>query len=121
PSSIDYTLTFTPPEGFEGTTLEVTTIVTSINDYDGVSGLHYDAGQVLVEETQEIALGTDNTLDYSYAPSVDLIGGMVIGSVSLFAELSIIITDPESGLSYTIVYDDQLFIYRLGSSLPTEW
>jgi hypothetical protein len=116
PSTIDYDITFTPPEEFEGTTLLVTTVLTTLDEYNGEYGLHYDAGQVIVEETQETVLGADNTLAVSYVPPSSLVDR----GVGFLAELSFVITEPESGETHIITHDEPLYLYRFGS-LASNW
>ena len=125
---IDYSMTLTPPEGFEGTKLFITTTLTNTNDYDTsyntynyvydpetgawqrelvTTEIHYDANQVIMEQTQEVVIGDDNTLSFSYDPPSDL-----AGYSGLDANLSVTVTEPESGQSYTTTYDKALYLYR---------
>ncbi|MCK4462696.1 MAG: hypothetical protein KAU58_00100, partial [Candidatus Omnitrophica bacterium] len=109
--TINYTLTF--PDGFDGETLLVTTTLTSIHDYFDVLGgavgmsTSYAAGDVIMEETQEVVLGENNTYSYSYNPPVTLCGW---GQVD--ANLVVTVTEPESGVSHTMYYDKTLILYR---------
>lgn len=119
--AINYTLTLGDvPEGFEGNTLSVTTTLTSINDYTNYAWtynsttkrwewvpVHYDAGQVVVSQTQEVAMSDSGTFTYSYDPPGDL-----AGYTGNYFELAVTVTDPESGASYTITYDRDLYLYR---------
>jgi len=125
---IDYSMTLTPPEGFEGTKLLITTMLTNTNDYDTsyntynyvydsetgtwkleqvTTEIHYDANQVIMEQTQEVVIGDDNTFFFSYDPPSDLAGYR-----GLDANLSVTVMEPESGQSYTTTYDKALYLYR---------
>ncbi len=125
---IDYAMTLTPPEGFEGTKLLITTTLTNTNDYDTSytsynyvydpetgtwhaervsTEIHYDADQVIMEQTQAVVIGDDNTLSFSYDPPSDL-----VGYTGLDANLTVTVTEPESGQSYTTTYDKALYLYR---------
>ena len=122
--TIDYTMKFSPPDGVDGTTLQVTTTLMSVNDYkdstwryvhDQTSdtghwepySIDYDAGQVVVEQIQEVVLGKDNTISFTYDPPVDL-----AGSRGFNANLSVTITEPVSGQSYSMSPDKQIYLYR---------
>jgi hypothetical protein len=65
------------------------------------------AGQVVMEQTQEVVLGPDNTLSFTYDPPPEL-----AGTSGLSANLSVTVTEPVSGQSYKISYDRQLYLYR---------
>ncbi len=142
--AIDYTLTL--PEGFDGSTLLVTTHLTSLSTYDDIaygtySGgyldettgwwiydeydgssiqyIHYEVGQVVVEDTQEITLNGQDTFSVSYLPSINLVGDQTgwfnsaeDGGQGFLAELSVTITDPATGASYTTTYDRTINLYR---------
>lgn len=109
--TINYALTF--PDGFDGETLLVTTTLTSIYDYFDVLGgavggsTRYAAGDVIMEETQEVVLGEDNTYSYSYDPPITLAGWG-----QLDADLAVTVTEPESGASYTMNYDRYIILWR---------
>jgi hypothetical protein len=117
--TIDYAMTLSPPEGFEGTTLQVTTSLTYKDDYQMArvryvagQGLEYyteyhEAGDLLIEQTQEVVLGDDNTISFSYDPPYDL-----ARSVGFYGELSVTVTEPISRQSYTTTYDKSLYLYR---------
>lgn len=122
--AIDYTLTFSPQEGYEATNLLVTTTLTSVNDYNQTFyryvynpetrrtewtplTIHYDAGQVIEENTQEMTLGDDNTFSYNADPAANL-----AGYSGVYTELAITVTEPVSGASYTIAADKQIYMYR---------
>lgn len=125
---IDYSMTLAPPDGFEGTKLLITTTLTNINDYDTSYNTYnyvydsepgtwqrelmttkrpYEANQVIMEQTQEVVIGDDNTLSFNYDPPSDL-----AGYSGLDAKLSVTVTEPESGQSYTMTYDKALYLYR---------
>ncbi|NQT70359.1 MAG: hypothetical protein HQ552_12340 [Desulfobacteraceae bacterium] len=125
---IDYSMTLTPPDGFEGTKLLITTTLTNINDYDTsyntynyvydsetgtwqrepvTTKRNYEANQVIMEQTQEVVIGDDNNFSFSYDPPFDL-----AGYSGLDANLSVTVTEPESGQSYTATYDKTLYLYR---------
>ena len=121
---IDYTMKFSPPEGFKGTKLTVTTTLTSVDDYKYSTWhytygpatdtghwephvIKYDAGQVVMEQNQEIVLGEDNSLSFNYDPSSDL-----AGFNGFNANLSVTVTEPVSGQSYTMSPDKQIYLYR---------
>ena len=122
--TIDYTLTLGTQEGYEGTTLLVTTSLISINDYDAVTSrwsynsttgrweytvtpIQYDAGEVVVEQTQEVTIGEDDAVTFSYDPPSDL--ASYSGN---YFELAVTVTEPESGQTYTTTYDRSLYLYR---------
>ena len=133
--ALRYTLTFTPPEEWEGKTLFISTTLINLYDYDYVDyqwyfsptdpyvayrtdelfTVHYDAGQVIMEETQQIVLGADETFSYSLDPSCNLAGRNQTENAydknGLYAEFAVTISD-EEGNSYTIPYDKELYIYR---------
>ena len=125
---IDCSMTLTPPEGFEGTKLLITTTLTNTNDYDTsyntynhvydsetgtwkrelvTTEIHYDANQVIMEQAHEVVIGDDNTFSFSYDLPSDL-----AGYSGLDANLSVTVTEPESGQSYTMNYDKALYLYR---------
>jgi len=120
--TVNYTLTFGDvAEAFEGTTLLVTTSLISVNDYtsgfwsyDRTTGkwtyvsVHYDAGQVAVQQTQEVTLSDNGTFSVSYDPPAELAGGW---TGNLY-ELQVTVTEPQSGATYTVTYDRQLSLYR---------
>ncbi|MFH1837178.1 MAG: hypothetical protein ABH862_03590 [Candidatus Omnitrophota bacterium] len=108
PSVIEYGLEFNVEPEFIGTTLEVKILLTSVNDYDGEYGLHYDAGEAIVEETQTIILGENTVMYYYYNPPMSLVDK----GEGFIAAFSVIVTEPESGVNYTINYDNPLFVYR---------
>ena len=108
PSTLEYTLEFAPQEAFVGTKLEVTMLLKSVNEYDGEYGLHYDAGEIVLTDTQEIILGHESVLEYSYSPPLHLADK----GIGFLAEMSILIVEPHTGISYTVDYDNDLFIYR---------
>ncbi|MEE8429920.1 MAG: carboxypeptidase-like regulatory domain-containing protein [Candidatus Desulfatibia sp.] len=122
---IDYTMKFSPPEGFEGTKLIVTTTLTSVNDYQYSTWHHvndpgsntghwetnvieYKAGEMVLKQTQEIMLGEDSILSFSYDPPSDL-----AGDNGFNANLSVTVTEPVSGQSYTMNPDKQIYLYRV--------
>ncbi len=126
--TIDYNMTLSPPEGVDGTNLLVTTTLTSIDEYDasfntyrwvrdadtGVwqlktvpNEIHYDAGQAVMEQTQEVVIGTDNSFSFNYDPPFEL-----ASSLGFYGELSVTVTEPISGQSYTTTYDKSLYLYR---------
>lgn len=122
PTTIDYTLSFgSVPTSFEGTTVLVTTTLTSINDYTGLlfgnipgTGtwtmlplINYEAGQVVVSETREVTLSDNGTFNYSYDPPNDLVGWD-----GNYFELAVTVTEPDSGATYTMTYDRQLYLWR---------
>ncbi len=125
---IDYSMTLTPPEGFEGTKLLITTTLTNTKNYDTsyntynyvndaatgtwhpelvTTEIHYDANQVIMERTQEVVIGDDNTFSFSYDLPSDLAGYR-----GFDANLSVTVTEPESGQSCTTTYDKALYLYR---------
>jgi hypothetical protein len=125
---IDYSMTLTPPDGFEGTKLLITTTLTNIKDYDTsyntynyvydseagtwqrkpvTTKIHYEANQVIMEQTQKVVIGDDNTVSFSYAPPSDL-----AGYSGLDANLSVTVTEPESCQSYTTTYNKIFYLYR---------
>ena len=134
---IDYTLVV--PEEFAGETLLVTTTLVSLSDYEdwfysyfvdipfGTTGgiltsqeelygthLQISVGDILVEDTQEITMNEDGTYSVSYDPPVELVGdyygyGLTGGYL---AELSVTVTNPDTGASYTTTYDRQINLYR---------
>ncbi len=122
--TIDYNIGFTPPEGFEGTNLLVTTSITSVSDYNynlynwtydpttgtwqrTLNAIDYDAGEVIFEQTQEVALSADNTFNYSYDLPATL-----AGYTGFYANLNVTVTEPDSGQTVTVAYDRQLYLYR---------
>jgi hypothetical protein len=122
--TINYNMTLSPPEGFEGTTLIVTTTLTSVNNYDyrtwfhsydpdtrtwdrRLKERHYDAGQAVMAQTQEVVMGTDNTFSFNWDPPHDF-----AGLQGFYGDLSVTVTEPISGQSYTTTYDKSLYLYR---------
>lgn len=118
-NTINYMLTFTPPEKLEGTTLLVTTTLTSATNYTSYDyvynpvtrryeriTIYYDAGQAIMEQTQEVVLGTNDTFSFSYDPPTSLINS------GLYTNLSVTVTEPVSGSTYTMTYDRQIYLYR---------
>ena len=116
--TIDYSFNLGTQEGFEGTTLLVTTSLVAADEYNGgtwsfnrttwrweYTPIHYDAGEVVMEETQEVTIGEDTTLSFSYDPPDEL------GTRSYY-ELAVTVTDPESGSSYSFTYDRNIYLYR---------
>lgn len=107
--TIDYTLTF-EGEGLEGKTLIVTTTLTSIENYnDAFQAVHYDAGEIVFEQSKEVILEADNatTFVYSYDPPNDLSGWG-----GLLVELTVSVTNPLNDESYVMTYDRPLLLYR---------
>ena len=116
---VDYTFNLGDvPESFEGKTLAVTTTLTSINQYDSYilniysptlesTPLHYDAGQVLVSQTQEVTLTDGGTFTYTYDPPESLVGW-----TGGYFELAVTVTEPTSGATYTLTYDKDIYLYR---------
>lgn len=122
--TINYSMTFSPPREFQGKKLKVTTRLTSLKDYQfsetrdrynlAADSLRterpkigYRAGRVLMEQTQEVVLGSDNGLSFSYDPPQEL-----AGTGGLSADLSVTITDPVSGHSHKMSFDRPLYLYR---------
>lgn len=119
PDSIDYTLTLSSLQELSGKTLLVTTTLTSIDayeydlvDYDPLTDtftstlIQYDSGQVISEQTQEVVVEEDNSLSFSYDPS-----GYLAGDDGLYANVTVTVTEPESGVSYTFSYDQSIYLY----------
>jgi len=134
---INYSLSL--PEEFAGENLLVTTNLVSLSDYtdwyylwyddvDFVSGdviwrkqehlwyeeLNINVGDVLVEDTQEVTIGEDGTFDISYDPPIELVGDYYGYGLDggYMAELSVTVTDPGTGASYTTTFDKQINLYR---------
>lgn len=122
--TLQYSFDLGTQEGFEGTTLLVTTSLVSLNTYDSYYynyvynpvtrrweatrvTVHYDAGQTVMTQTQEATIGEDSTVTYSYDPATTIIGY----NSGLF-ELQVTVTEPESGATYTFAYDKDLYLYR---------
>jgi len=134
---IDYTLVV--PKEFAGENLLITTTLVSVSDYEdwfysyyvdipfgtntGIlesqeelygTHLQISVGDILVEDTQEITMNEDGTYSVSYDPPIELVGdyygyGLTGGYL---AELSVTVTDPDTGASYTTTYDRQINLYR---------
>lgn len=119
--TINYTLSFQDvPEVFEGKTLEVTTSLISLSDYNTTVSYYdqttyrwvnkvvdYDPGEVVVQQTQEMTLTDGGSFTYTYDPPQDL-----TNYVGTYFELAVTVTEPESGATYTMTYDRQLYLYR---------
>jgi hypothetical protein len=114
---IDYSLTFQPFEGMEGTTFLVTTqlISTETTTLSGYTGdwesftTTYETGQVLVEQTQELTLTQEGTYTFTLDPSTALLGGGFFnGSSGVTADIVVTVTDPVSGATYTMTFDKQV-------------
>lgn len=119
-NTINYTMTFSESEKFEGTTLLVTTTLTSTNNYTSYTwvynpttrrwewkAIYYDAGQTVMQQTQEVTLGENDTYSFTYDPPTEL-----AGYTGFYGTLSVTVTEPESGATYTIDYDRQIYLYR---------
>lgn len=117
---VNYTLSFGEvPTSFEGTTLLVTTTLTSLNDYkysywtyNANTGwvytlVDYDAGEVVVQQTQEVALTDEGTFTFSYDPPTT-----IANYIGNYFELAVTVTEPVSGATYTIEYDKQVYLFR---------
>lgn len=122
--SVDFTLTF-DADRFEGTNLIITTTIMSATDYDYpyytsvydpatnsykpvlTHVLHYDYGQIVMEKTEEITLGENNTLSFSY----DVPDSIGFG-VQLLSDLIVTVTDPATGANYSMTYDKELMLAR---------
>lgn len=122
---LNYTLNLGTEEGFDGTTLLVTTTLTSINDYISKGGLWsydyatgtwkveyitYDAGEMVMTQTQEVTLGQDSTYNFTYDPPNELVGSTWWDGG--YFELVVTVTEPVSGATYTITYDRDIYLYR---------
>ena len=134
---IDYVLSV--PEEFAGETLLVTTRLVSVSDYEDwfdsyyvdidfdtgagefrsqteLAGTHLQiaVGDILVEETQEIVMSEDGTYSVSYDPPIELVGDLYGYGLEggYLAELSVTVTNPDTGASYTTTYDRQINLYR---------
>ena len=122
--TIDYTVNLSPPEGFEGTKLIVTTSLVAAEDYQDSTmdyrlnpdtgtytyfryEVDYTAGEAVMEQTQEVTLGSDNTLALSFDPPIEL-----ASSQGFNANVSVTVTEPISGQSYTTTNDKALYLYR---------
>lgn len=118
--SLNYTLNLGTQEGFEGTSLLVSTTLTSINDYNAGTWVYdsatrtwkivyvtYDAGETVMTQTQEVTMGEDSTYSFSYDPPDSLVGWS-----GGYFEMAVTVTEPVSGASYTIPYDRDLYLYR---------
>lgn len=127
------------------TTLLVTTTLTVSDDYfssqrhrydPSVNGgmvkvnepLRYNAGEVISEQTQKIVLGKDkNTFSFTYAPHPK---DITLGEGDIHTKLTITVTEPKSGASYTVPYPWTLRLRPIvvgkfthnakGGLLPTE-
>lgn len=131
--TIDYTLSLgNVPSSFEGDALVVTFNLTSLKAYDGTiwtsstfwngrswqttwtqTPIHYDAGQTVVSQTQEVTLTDSGTYTLSYDPPDDsLVSTFGASGVGNWFEASVTVTDPASGSSITYTFDESLYIWR---------
>jgi len=124
PYTLNYTLSFGDiPTSFEGDTVLVTTTLTSLNNFDSqyttgwfwmdrrgwiptTMPIHYDAGQVVVSQTQEVTLSDSGTFTYTYDPPYTLVGWN-----GGYFQLAATVTEPTSGATYTITYDKTLYFF----------
>jgi len=118
--TLNYTFNLGTQEGFEGTSLLVTTTLTSLNDYESgiwvwdpvtrtgkVVYVSYDAGEMVMTQTQEVTIGEDSAYSFTYDPPADLVGWS-----GGYFEMAVTVTEPISGVSYTITYDRDIYLYR---------
>jgi len=114
--TLDYTMNVQSLGELEGSTLLVTTSLTVAQQYDssgyahdpGVT-YHLDAGEVIGVETQEVVVGADGSYELSYAPSIS--DQLAWGTGTLFT-VTVTVTEPVSGQSYTYTHDRQVYLYR---------
>lgn len=122
---LNYTLDLGTQEGSDGTTLLVTTTLTSINDYLSKSGywtydyatgtwkveyITYDVGETVMTQTQEVTMGEDSIYNFTYDPPNELVGSSWWDGG--YFELTVTVTEPESGATYTVAYDRDIYLYR---------
>lgn len=112
-----------------GATLDITTSLISVNSYDSDSPtgvIHYDAGQVLYQQTDQFVAGTIDNVNYSYDlsyPTQDnemKVYGFnysapieMAGYEPLDTQLVITVTEQETGKTSTINYDTYFRYYQL--------
>jgi len=122
-NAVGFTLSIT--DDFKGKTLLVTATLTVTEDYASSTTLRYDpsvqgglvhentplsysAGDVIDKQTQEIELGRSNTFSFTYAPSPK---DITLGHCC--TKLTVTVTDPKSGASYTTTYPWTLKLMRV--------
>lgn len=119
--SIDYSMSI---DNWSGGPLLVTTTITSEQDYNSTfrsydydtrtsqsEPVSYTPGEVIFEQTQEVAFDAENnTLNYTQDLPGDIMG--TEQNSAFYVGLNVTVTDPQSGASYTTNYDKQLYLYR---------
>jgi len=118
--TIGYTLNVNPDAGLEGSALQVTMTLTSVNEYDSMieegsveegewdwQYIHYDPGQVVIQTTQEVTVDDQGTFVFSYDPPQEPFG---YGDGAF--QVAVTVTDPSTGQSYTTTHDKQVYLFR---------
>jgi hypothetical protein len=119
--SIDYNLYL---DNWSGGSLIVSTTLISAQDYDSLLNnydydtgtwsrdpISYNAGDVIFEQSQEVTFDSENSLlDYSQDLPGDIMG--TEQNSAFYVELSVTVTDPGTGATYTQTYDNALYLYR---------
>ena len=108
---------------FEGDSLIVTTTMTLTDGYTGQSYYNLDesingeyavheAGEIVYESTEEITLdSTSDTATVGIVASSDLID-IAWGSEEVYVDMTVTVTDPDTGATFTQTYDKSLYLYR---------
>ncbi len=125
-ATIDYSIDLAPPEGFEETTLTITTslvvsesFTTYTRTWNSETGtwdytpVHYEAGTVIDTVEEQAVISADSaTYDFSYDPAGDLLIGNEWNYDGGFFDVVVEVTDTSTESSYTQTFDRSLYLYR---------